>query len=111
MDIILWIVIGTGFIGFMVWLEKSWPQKGKRKILAALEDARRIGNNDVHTNPKAFVSRWRYMLMGINEAPKFKTEEYITQLQQQLDLMRPHEDVVKKHAGSSWSIDLPINWP
>lgn len=110
MDIFIWTVLIVGFIAFMVYLERSWPKKARRKIIRALEDAQRLGNSDVHTDPKAFVIRWRYMLMGVKEAPKFKTAESIPQLQQQLDLMRPHEDVVRKHAGSSWSIDLPVNW-
>lgn len=111
MEIALWIILGLGFIAFMVYLEVSWPKKGHKKIVSALHDAERLGNSDVHTKPRDFVVRWRYMLMGIEEAKKFKTESLIPKLQYQLDLMRPYEDVVKKHAGSSWSIDLPVNWP
>lgn len=110
MEIAVWSIVIIAFIAFMVWLEKSWAKKGRGKILTALDDAKRIGNSDVHTNSKAFVNRWRYMLMGVKEARKFKTESYVSELQYQLDLMRPHEEVVKKAAGSSWSIDLPVNW-
>lgn len=110
MDIAIWTVVIIGFVAFMVYLERSWPKKARKKIIAALADAERLGNSDVYTDPKSFVNRWRYMLMGVKEAKKFKTEDIIPRLQQQLDLMRPHEDVVKKAAGSSWSIDLPVNW-
>lgn len=104
--VFLFVMLAALVVGEMLW-----PRKGRAKIIGALEDAKRIGNSDVESNPKAFVYRWRYMLLGVKEAKKYKTEEYVSELQQQLDLMRPHEDVVRKNSSSSWTIDLPVIWP
>ncbi|MBT2537385.1 hypothetical protein [Arthrobacter sp. ISL-69] len=111
------ITIGI-FVGIMLLLwgmshyfvKVRAPRRDRPKILAALDQAERLGWSDIDTNIKAASARWRCLRTGHDEAALYRLEAYRDRIGVQLEIIQPREAELKRFwAGQSGaSIDIPV---
>lgn len=92
-------------LAVIVHFERRYPGKQKDKVIAALEEAERIGVSDITTDIKATAHRW-YLLREASRRPAaYKVTDYKERIDAQLKVLEPHNDTLRKYMGRGAGID------
>lgn len=103
---IVGVLISFGFIAWMIHLERSYPKKQRPKVIAALENAERLGNSDIDTDFKAFRNRWILLRQASKEPSKYDVVEYKERIDAQLEVIAPHNKRLWESMGKGAGLDL-----
>lgn len=100
-------LVSMSLIVWMVHLERNYPKKQKPKVIAALEEAERLGDGDIDTDFKSVRNRW-ILLREASKAPaRYDVAEYKERIDAQLEVLAPHNkrlwESMSKGAGPDLS--------
>lgn len=103
---IVGVLISTAFIAWMVHLENSYPKKQRPKVLAALEDAERLGDSDIDTDFKEVRNRWILLREASKKPAKYGVVEYKERIDAQLEVLAPHNKRLWASMSKGAGLDL-----
>jgi len=103
---IIGFLLSASFIIWMVHLERSYPKKQKPKVIAALEEAERLGDSDIEKDFRSVRDRWILLRQASKQPARYGVQEYKTRIDAQLEVLEPHNKKLWESMSKSAGLDL-----
>jgi glutathione S-transferase len=101
---IIGVAVVVGLFAIIIHSERTYPGKQTPKVIAALEEAERLGATDIETDLEAVVKRWVLLRDASKRPDNYKVKAYKDRIDAQLAVLEPHNDKLweRMSKGGAW---------